>query len=83
MEAKTGRKDMQVAVATAHKWQERSVITVLELAYFMAKKNLPSESFSDLKHLPILQVGFITLHTITIHLEANRRALGGDNYVKL
>ena len=58
VEAKTGRKDMQVAVATAHKRQERSVIAALQLVYFMAKKHLPSDSFSDLKHLLILQVRF-------------------------
>ena len=70
VETRTGRKDMQVAVATAHKTQKTSVIAGLQLVYFMAKKNLPSDSFSDLEHLLILQVWFIILHTITIHLEA-------------
>ena len=56
---KAGRKDMQVAVATAHKSHERSVIAVLQLVYFMAKKNLPSDCSSDLKQLLISQVCFL------------------------
>ena len=75
--AKAGRKDMQVAVATAHRSHEKSVIAALQLVYFMAKKNLPSDSFSDLKQLLILQVWFIRLAMyVQFTWEAKRESCG-------
>ena len=56
MAAKAGRRDMQLALATTHRSYEKAVTAALHLVYFMAKKNLPSDSFSDLKQLLVLQV---------------------------
>ena len=49
IEAKACRRDMQRALAHSYRDQELSVISALKTVYFMAKKNLPNEHFSDLK----------------------------------
>lgn len=55
IEAKAGRREMQKALANVYKDQEISVIAALKTVYFMAKKNLPNDHFSDLKHFLVLQ----------------------------
>ena len=59
--AKAGRKEMQVSLAATHRSHEKAVTAVLHLVYFMAKKNLPSDSFSDLKQRLIVQVCVVHL----------------------
>ena len=49
LEASSCRKDMQRAVATACSQRERAVLAGLRTVYFMAKKNLANDIFSDLK----------------------------------
>ena len=56
VEAKSGRRDMQRAVTTAYRQQELAVLAALRTIYFMAKKNLPNDTFSDLKQFHVLQV---------------------------
>ena len=49
VEVASCRKDMQRAVATAYSQQEKAVLAVFCTVYFMAKKNLANNFFSDLK----------------------------------
>ena len=56
VQAKTGRKDMQRAVASVYHHQELAVCAALRAIYFMAKKNLPNHMLSDLKQFQVLQV---------------------------
>ena len=56
VQAKAGRKDMQRAVATTYRQKELAVCVALRTIYFMAKKHLPNDIFSDLKQLQVLQV---------------------------
>ena len=46
---------MQQALAHVYKDQELAVIAALRTVYFMAKKNLPNDQLSDLKHFLVLQ----------------------------
>ena len=55
IEARSGRRDMQQALARAYKDQELAIIAALKTVYFMAKKNLPNDHFSDLKHFLVVQ----------------------------
>ena len=55
IEAKSGRRDMQQALARAYKDNELAVIAALRTVYFMAKKNLPNDHFSDLKQFLVVQ----------------------------
>ena len=50
MQVKAGRKDMQRAVTSMYHQQELAlaVCAALRTIYFMAKKNLPNNMFSDL-----------------------------------
>ena len=52
----SGRHDMERAVANAHRSEEQAVIAALKTVYFMAKKNLASNIFSDLKEFLTVQV---------------------------
>ena len=61
VQAKAGRKDMQRAVANTYRQQELAVRAALRTIYFMAKKNLPNDMFSDLKQFQILQVSVACL----------------------
>ena len=45
---------MQRAVSTAYRQQEPAVLAALYTVYFMAKKNLPNDMFSDLKQFQVL-----------------------------
>ena len=54
--AKSGRRDMQRAITTAYRSQEQAVVAALRTVYFMAKKNLANDIFSDMKHFLVLQV---------------------------
>ena len=56
LEARSCRKDMQQAIARAHRSQEVSVIAAMKTAYFMAKKNLANDVFGDMKQFLIHQV---------------------------
>lgn len=56
LEADSCRKDMQRAVATVYSQQEQAVLAGLCTVYFMAKKNLANDLFSDLKLFQVLQV---------------------------
>ena len=56
VQVKAGRKDMQCAVASTYRQQELAVCVDLHTIYFMAKKYLPNDMFSDLKQFQILQV---------------------------
>ena len=47
------RKDMQHAVATVYSQQEQAVLAGLRTVYFMGKKNLANDLFSDLKVLQV------------------------------
>lgn len=49
IEAKSCRRDMQLTLAYSYRDQEKAVIAALKTVYFMAKKNLPNDHFSDLK----------------------------------
>ena len=60
LEARSCRKDMQKAVARAHKSQEVSVIVAMKTIYFMAKKNLSNYIFGDMKQFLIHQVSKAT-----------------------
>ena len=55
IEAKACRRDMQRALAHSYRDQELAVIAALKTVYFMAKKNLPNEHFSDLKQFLLAQ----------------------------
>ena len=55
IEAKKCRRDMQQAFANVYRDQELSIISALKAVYFMAKKNLPNDHFSDLKHFLVVQ----------------------------
>ena len=55
IEAKKCRKDMQQAIANVYRNQELAIISALKTVYFMAKKNLPNDGFSDLKHFIVVQ----------------------------
>ena len=66
MAAKSGQRDMQAALATTYRNHENAVIATLHLVYFMAKKNLPCDSFADLKQLLVLQVS-----ELSSYIEAN------------
>ena len=46
---------MQRALAHSYRDQELAVIAALKTVYFMAKKNLPNEHFSDLKQFLLAQ----------------------------
>ena len=54
LEASSCRKDMQRAVATAYSQRERAVLAGLRTVYFMAKKNLANDIFSNF--FQVLQV---------------------------
>ena len=54
-EAKAGRREMQQAVSHSFHDQELAVTAALRTVYFMAKKNLPNDHFSDLKHFLVVQ----------------------------
>ena len=56
LDAIGGRRDLERAVANAHRNEEQAVIAALKTVYFMAKKNLASDIFSDLKEFLIVQV---------------------------
>ena len=56
LEAASCRKDMQRAVATVYSQQEQAVLAGLRTVYFMAKKNLANDLFSDFKLFQVLQV---------------------------
>ena len=64
VEAKSGRRDMQRAVATAYRQQELAVLAALRTVYFMAKKNLPNNMFSDLKQFQVLQVSALDVYAL-------------------
>lgn len=49
VEAIAGRRHMQRAIANTYSHQEQAISAALRTAYFMAKKNLPNDMFSDLK----------------------------------
>ena len=55
IEAKACRRDMQQALAHSYRDQELAVISALKTVYFMAKKNLPNDLFSDLKQFLVFQ----------------------------
>ena len=55
-EAKSGRRNMQCALAPSYRQQELAVLAVLRIVYFMAKKNLPNDIFTELKQFQVLQV---------------------------
>ena len=55
IEAKACRRDMQQALAHSYRDQELAVISALKTVYFMAKKNLPNDHFSDLKQFLVIQ----------------------------
>ena len=46
---------MQQALAHACKDQELAIVAAFKTVYFMAKKNLPNDHFSDLKHFLVIQ----------------------------
>ena len=54
--AKSGRRDMQRAIATANRSQEQAVVAALRTVYFMAKKNLANDVFGDMKQFLVIQV---------------------------
>ena len=56
LSAISGRRDMERAIANAHRSEEQAVIAAFKTVYFMAKKNLASDIFSDLKEFLIVQV---------------------------
>ena len=56
LSAISGRRDMERAIANAHRSEEQAVIATFKTVYFMAKKNLASDIFSDLKEFLIVQV---------------------------
>ena len=60
LEAASCRKDMQRAVVTVYSQQEQAVLAGLRIVYFMAKKNLANDLFSDLKLFQVLQVRIFT-----------------------
>ena len=54
-----------VRVATAYRHQEQAVRAALRTIFFMAKKNLPNDMFSDLKQFQVLQVSaFLKLNCV-------------------
>ena len=55
IEAKACRRDMQRALAHSYRDQELAIIAALKTVYFMAKKNLPNDHFSDLKQFLLVQ----------------------------
>ena len=55
IEAKACRRDMQQALAHTYRDQELAVIAALKTVYFMSKKNLPNNHFSDLKQFLLVQ----------------------------
>ena len=55
IEAKACRQDMQRALAHSYHNQELAVSAALKTVYFMAKKNLPNNHFSDLKQFLLAQ----------------------------
>ena len=67
VEAKKCRKDMQQAFANVYRDQELAIISALKTVYFMAKKNLPNDHFSDLKHFLVVQgcaaIGNLSFHS--------------------
>ena len=60
LEAASCRKDMQRAVVTVYSQQEQAVLAGLRTVYFMAKKNLANDLFSDLKLFQVFQVRIST-----------------------
>ena len=56
LEAWSGRRDQERAVAMANQSQQQAVIVALKTVYFMSKKNPSNDIFSDLKHFLFLQV---------------------------
>ena len=56
VEARSERRDMEHAVAMANQSHQQAVIATLKTVYFMSKKNLSNNLFSDLKHFLVLQV---------------------------
>ena len=46
---------MQQALTHAYRDQELAVVAALNTVYYMAKKNLPNDHFSGLKHFLIVQ----------------------------
>ena len=54
VQVKAGRKDMQRAVASTYRQRELAVCAALRTIYFMAKKNLPNDMFSDSKQFQVL-----------------------------
>ena len=55
IEAKKCRKNMQEAFTNEYRDEELAIISALKTVYFMAKKNLPNDHFSDLKHFLVVQ----------------------------
>ena len=55
IEAKSSRRDMQRALAHSYRDQELAIIAALKTVYFMAKKNLPNDHFTDLKRFLVVQ----------------------------
>ena len=65
LEAASSRKDMQRAVATVYSQQEQAVLAGLRTVYFMGKKNLANDLFSDLKLFQVLQV-YLHDYSVTV-----------------
>ena len=57
---------MERAVANAHRSKEQAVIAALKIVYFMAKKNLASDIFSDLKEFLTVQVRLLKCIAIVL-----------------
>ena len=55
VEAKSGKKHMEHALAHAYKEHELAVVAALITVYYMAKKNLPNDHFSYMKQFLVIQ----------------------------
>ena len=63
---------MQQALAHAYKDQELAIIADLKTVYYMAKKNLPNDHFSEMKQFLVAQ-GCIAIGKLTFQCHDGRR----------
>lgn len=63
LSAISGRRDMERAISNVYRSEEQAVIAALKTVFFMAKNNLASDIFSDLKEFLVVQVIMCVAHT--------------------
>ena len=80
LQDRRGRRDMERAVARAHRSQETSVIAAMKTVYFMAKKNLANDIFGDMKQFLIHQIS-LTCGTSVSECNYSEMQCGTDSEI--